>query len=322
VLPTRPNVYGLWRGTSERWLAVDVHLDTVSVELMTGEPFAGEIAAGRVYGRGAVDTKASLAIVLTLLEALQRTGQRPAANLLIAATVDEEVGATGAPAAAAWIARQGLHIDELLVAEPTQCAPIHGHRGVVRVEFAIQGKAAHSSQPRMGQNAVVAAAQLVLALQAEHERLQQLPAAGLGQADLTVTVIQGGSGINVVPDACRVALDRRVVETESAQAVVAAIQQLAGTVCPLPLTATVQKALDAFYQPATSSLIQQLAAWTGQAPQTAPYGTNAWAYAGVAGQRVVFGPGSIDQAHGAVEWVEIGQLAAAAAVYAHWWGLR
>jgi acetylornithine deacetylase/succinyl-diaminopimelate desuccinylase-like protein len=320
VFPSRPNVYGIWRGDSERWLAVDVHLDTVSVELMTDEPFAGQIADGRVYGRGAVDTKASLAIVLTLLEELQRRGRRPAVNLLIAATVDEEVGATGAPAAAAWIARQGLRIDELLIAEPTECAPIHGHRGVVRVEFAIQGKAAHSSQPRMGQNAVVAAAQLVLALQAEHERLQQLPAAGLGQADLTVTVIQGGSGINVVPDACRVALDRRVVETESARAVVAGIQELAGAACPLPFTHTVQKSLDAFYQSATSSFIQQIAEWTGQSPQTAPYGTNAWAYAAVADQRVVFGPGSIDQAHGAVEWVTLTELERAAAIYARWWG--
>jgi acetylornithine deacetylase/succinyl-diaminopimelate desuccinylase-like protein len=321
VLPGRPNVYGRWRGDSERWLAVDVHLDTVSVELMTGEPFAGQIADGRVYGRGAVDTKASLAIVLALLEALQRTGQRPAANLLIAATVDEEIGATGAPAAAAWIARQGLRIDELLVAEPTDCAPIHGHRGVVRIEFAIQGKAAHSSQPHMGQNAVVAAARLVLALQAEHERLQGLPAVGLGHADLTVSVIEGGSGINVVPDACRVALDRRVIETEAASAVVAGIQALAGAACPLPMTNTVQKSLDAFYQPVTSPFIQQLAEWTGQAPQTAPYGTNAWAYAQVAEQRVVFGPGSIDQAHGAVEWVTLAELERAAAVYARWWGL-
>src|SRR6188474_2289775 len=56
VFPGRPNVYAIWRGTSNRWLAVDVHMDTVGVETMEGDPFDGRVADGRVYGRGAVDT--------------------------------------------------------------------------------------------------------------------------------------------------------------------------------------------------------------------------------------------------------------------------
>lgn len=321
VLPNRPNVYGLWRGASERWLAVDVHLDTVSVEGMTGDPFDGRIAQGRVYGRGSVDTKASLAIVLALLEAMQASDTRLAANLLIAATVDEEVGATGAPAAADWMRRQGLTVDELVVAEATSLAPIYGHKGVVRIEFQIEGIAAHSSQPHMGQNAVLAGARLALALQAEHERLQAQPPAGLGLPALTVTILQGGAGINVVPAACRLALDRRVVDGERATAVVAQLRGLAQAACPLPLTMTVQKEIDAFFQPSDASFVRQLCAWAGQAPQTAPYGTNAWAYAEVARQRVVFGPGSIDQAHAAEEWVEIAAMEQVAAIYARWWGL-
>jgi acetylornithine deacetylase len=210
----------------------------------------------------------------------------------------------------------------LLVAEPTLCTPIHGHKGVVRLEFQIQGKATHSAQPHLGQNAVVAAAQLVMALQAEHERLQTLPAAALGQAFLTVTILQGGTGINVVPDHCRLALDRRVVNTESAATVVSNIRQLVQQQCPLPWQMKVQKELDAFYQPADSPWIQQLVAWSGQQPEVAPYGTNAWAYAEVAKERVVFGPGSIDQAHGAEEWVEIAELEKAAALYAQWWGIQ
>jgi acetylornithine deacetylase/succinyl-diaminopimelate desuccinylase-like protein len=321
VLPGRPNIYGLWRGEQERWLAVDVHLDTVSVELMSGDPFDGRIADGRVYGRGAVDTTASLAIMLALLEAMQQTGRRPAANVLIAATVDEEVGATGAPAAGQWILRQGLQIAELLVGEATLCAPIHGHKGVVRLEFHVRGKSVHSSQPHLGQNAVVAAAQLVMAMQAEHERLQRQPPAELGLPALTVSIIRGGSGINVVPDACQVSVDRRVVDGEQAVAVVAQLHELAMASSPLPVSMVVQKEIDAFYQAPNSPWIRQLVEWTGHAPQLAPYGTNAWGYAGVAAERVVFGPGSIDQAHGAEEWVAIAQLEEAVALYARWWGL-
>lgn len=322
VLPGRPNVYGIWRGRAEHWLAVDVHLDTVGVEQMSADPFSGLIANGRVYGRGAVDDKASLAVVLGVLEAMHQTGQRPAANLLIAATADEEVGATGAPAAARWIRERGLPISQMIVAEPTLCTPIHGHKGVVRLAYHIQGKATHSSQPHLGQNAVVAAAHLVTALQAEQERLQQIPPqTALGPGYLTVTLIQGGVGINIVPDACHVSIDRRVIPGEMAHEVSVALAALGKSATPLPLTVEPLLALDAFYQPLESPLIRQLSAWSGQMPAVAPYGTNAWAYADVCAERVVFGPGSIDQAHGAEEWVEISELAKAAEIYARWWGV-
>lgn len=321
VLPNRPNVYGIWRGQSDRWLAVDVHTDTVGVEQMTGDPFSGAVRDGNVNGRGAVDDKATLAVLLAVLEAMQQRGETPAANLLIAATVDEEVGATGAPAAAAWLRRQGITVDELIVAEPTLCTPIHGHKGVVRLALTVQGKAAHSSQPYLGHNAIVGAAQVIMGLQEEHDRLQTLEPSPLGNPMLTVTLVNGGVGINVVPDACTVALDRRVVVGEKAATVAANLQALAQQHAFLPLNVEALLSLDAFYQPPTSSLIGNLVAWSGAAPQLAPYGTNAWAYQDVAQQCVVFGPGSIDQAHGAEEWVSLDELAKAAAIYARWWGV-
>src|SRR5205085_3937751 len=71
VLPGRRNVYAIWEGTGSGWAAVDTHVDTVGVEVMTGDPFSGDVVNGRVHGRGAVDTKATLAVVLALLEELQ-----------------------------------------------------------------------------------------------------------------------------------------------------------------------------------------------------------------------------------------------------------
>src|SRR3954470_17854406 len=171
VLPGRPNVYGIWRGTSARWAALDVHMDTVGVEQMLGAPFGGELRDGRVYGRGAADTKASLAVALALLAALRRAGETPATNLVIAATADEETSARGAPAFAAWVRRRSIALDQLMVAEPTLCRPVHGHKGVVRLAFDIAGLPAHSSQPQLGKNAITAAAHLALAFDAEHRRL-------------------------------------------------------------------------------------------------------------------------------------------------------
>jgi acetylornithine deacetylase/succinyl-diaminopimelate desuccinylase-like protein len=79
--------------------------------------------------------------------------------------------------------------------------------------------------------------------------------------------------------------------------------------------------IDAFYQPPDTPWIRQLAGWSGKEPTIVPYGTNAWAYGGLAGECVVIGPGSIDQAHGQEEWVEISELEKLANIYARWWGI-
>jgi len=321
ILPGRSNVYAIWPGRTDRWLAVDIHTDTVGVEQMTDPPFDGRIADGRVYGRGAVDTKASLAVVLALLEAMHADGTQPLDNLLIAATVDEETGATGAPGFATWLRARNLVLDELVVSEPTGCTPVHGHKGLVRMEFTAHGLTAHSAQPHLGKNAILAAARVALALEAEHNRLQTISASALGIPQLTVVLVQGGIGRNVVPDTCTLAIDRRLTDGEDPQTVTEQLIGLATAASPLPLTTEIWRQIPAFFQPADSGLVTRMAAWSGQPPSVAPYGTNAWAYGDVARERIVLGPGSIDQAHGAVEWVEIGELEKLAGVYARWWGL-
>ena len=97
VYPGRPNTYGLWRGRTDRWIAVDVHIDTVGVETIIGDPFDGRLDNGRIYGRGAVDTKASLGVVLALLEDMQRRREVLRPNLVVCASSDEETGCGGAP---------------------------------------------------------------------------------------------------------------------------------------------------------------------------------------------------------------------------------
>jgi acetylornithine deacetylase/succinyl-diaminopimelate desuccinylase-like protein len=89
--------------------------------------------------------------------------------------------------------------------------------------------------------------------------------------------------------------------------------------CPLPVSASVALARDCFYRPPDTAWLKRLAEWTGQAPMTVPYCTNAWAYGDVARECVVLGPGSIDQAHAAEEWVEIEQLHKLASLYRRWW---
>lgn len=319
VLPGRPNVYGIWRGRSQRWAALDIHTDTVGVEQMPNDPFKAVVRHGRVYGRGAVDTKASLAVILALLESLQQSGQQLDANLIVGATADEEVLALGAPVYANWLKKRGLVVDQMIVAEPTLCGPVYGHTGVIRLAFEVQGVAAHSSKPHQGKNAITAAAHLLLAIDAEHQRLQsETPLTELGRPTLTATIIQGGRGQNVVPDSCTVTIDRRVVAGESLEGTIADLSNLAHSASPLPLRVRQLLALGSFLHRPDSAWVQKLASWGGQAATIAPYGTNAWAYNDVARECIVLGPGSIDQAHGIEEWVEIDQLHRLAQIYTNW----
>jgi acetylornithine deacetylase/succinyl-diaminopimelate desuccinylase-like protein len=145
---------------------------------------------------------------------------------------------------------------------------------------------------------------------------------GLGLPKLTVTLIEGGQGENVVPDSCRIFVDRRTVAGEKPLEVAAALEKLAQQACPLPVTMKLKVQCEAFLQPPDTPWVRQLAEWSGLAPTVVPYGTNACAYAGLARECVIIGPGSIDQAHGPEEWVAISELEKIAGIYARWWGIK
>lgn len=319
VFPQRPNVYAYFEGKSDKLMAVDVHMDTVDVLHMTDPPFDGRVEDGRVWGRGAVDTKATHAIMLALVEQLYKRRLQPQHNLLVVGTVSEEYGGYGAKSFADWARRERLHINQMMVAEPTLCAPIYAHKGVMGGTIHVHGRAAHSSTPDEGANAITAAAKIILALEAEHQRLQKQNATtALGNGVLSVTLINGGNGHNVIPDHCQLTLNRRLTAFEDPQVVATHLEQVIVDASPVPVTIELRDGLPALYQEPDSKWVQDLAAWSGQSPAVAPYGTNALSYSGLAEDTVVFGPGSIDQAHKAQEWVTLTELEKAAEIYCRW----
>lgn len=319
--PGRPNVYGIWRNPdSDRWIGLDVHTDTVGVEQMPGDPFSGEIRDAKVWGRGSVDNKASLATALSVLQAMRAEGRRPGANLIIAAVADEEMALGGAYVFDAWLRRRGIRLDELVVAEPTLCAPCHGHMGSGRVEFTVHGVSTHTSQPHLGRNAIIGAARIAMALQAEHDRLQTLPPTPVGRGQASVIQIAGGRAPNIVPDVATIGVNRRLTTAENENATMAALAQLGKDAAGLPVDTVIPKPMSAFLQDRDSEMVRRFGAWSGQAPVTVPYCSDASAYRSDTARNIlVMGPGSIDQAHGSEEWVAVSELARLAEVYRRWW---
>eukprot|EP00053_Salpingoeca_punica_P010334 m.93004 g.93004 ORF g.93004 m.93004 type:complete len:400 (+) comp15353_c0_seq1:44-1243(+) len=317
VQPGRPNLYALFRcPTSDKWLGIDTHGDTVSVENMVGSPFSGQLDSdGRIHGRGSCDTKATFAICLTLLRELKAAGIPLRHNLLVAATIDEETTTIGADAFREWMVAHKILIDELVVAEPTLCRPINGHKGVSRLQVNLRGLAAHSSAPALGKNAVIAAAQLVLAYQKEHERMQEDKEPGpLGHSSMAPTLVSGGTGINIIPPVASVSVDCRVITTQTANGMIERMKSVAeDTLRDSPhvtgMDFSVLSASGAFFQDPSHAFVQRMAAWSGLEPHTVAFGTNASAYDSTLCKAcVVMGPGSIEQAHQADEWIAVSEL--------------
>jgi len=320
VVDGRNNVYARFPGQTDRVITVDVHLDTVGVEHMTDPAFDGRIEGDRVYGRGSVDTKASLAIVLAVLEEMRTAGEQPVPTVNVVGTVAEEMGGLiGAAGYRDWLLANGDHVDQMIVAEPTMCAPVHGHKGGVGLEVTVHGHAAHSSKPHLGQNAISGAARIIAAIDAEQERLDSTPPpTAVGNGSVAVLEVNGGVARNIIPPHCDLFAGRRCAPGEDPELIFEQLSTLMREAAhPLKTDITMANgfAAAAFYQEPDSALVQILAGLASTEPDVASYGSNALQYAEVASEIVVFGPGSIDQAHQAVEWIDIAEIDKAAAIY-------
>jgi acetylornithine deacetylase/succinyl-diaminopimelate desuccinylase-like protein len=327
VLDGRPNVYGWFPGRTDRLVVLDVHTDTVTVENMIEPPFDGRIEDGHVHGRGALDTKASLGVICALLEQWRRDGLRPGPTVLVAGTISEEAGGLlGASAFRRWAQREGLQIDQLVISEPTQCRPVHGHKGAIGVRVTVLGESAHSSTPDLGRNAVYAAARVVAAIEAYHGELVVRPATtAVGTGTATVSMISGGVAPNVVPDRCTLVIGRRLVPGEDPAVEYDALCDIVRNASILPVEIeALSPSPDgapgsaAFYQPPDATLLSVLAASCATTPTTAPFGTNALRYQDFAAEVCVFGPGNIDDAHRSTERVAIADLERTARAFTAW----
>jgi succinyl-diaminopimelate desuccinylase len=330
VLPGRPNVTLTLPGTEERparrlerprRLLFDVHLDTVPIEGMT-DPLTPRIAGGRMWGRGTCDTKGSLAATLVALRRLAAQPGPRRHEVALLCTVDEEYLKRGVLHAV----QHGLSASAAIVGEPTNLRPVVAHKGAVRWRLITHGRAAHTSRPESGNNAVY---QMVEVIEELRERLE--PALGQGRhplltpPTLTVGRIEGGVGVNIVPERCVIEIDRRTLPQEDPAAILAEIDAMMADLmrrreglrvereAPFLSERGLETAPDApLVQALQGACREVLGEGAAVEPEGVPYGTDATHLQGI--PTVVFGPGDIAQAHTADEWVDLGQVEAGAEI--------
>jgi acetylornithine deacetylase len=312
VMPHRPNVVAHIDAGAEQTLLLEAHLDTVHADGMRVAPFAGEIVDGRLRGRGACDTKGSLAAFMDAICSLVAEKCPLRYNVVLVAVADEEYQFTGAKAAVA----RGLRADFGICGEPTQLHIITAHKGVVRWRLRTSGRAAHSAYPERGKNAIYAMGHVILALEAYAQGLTRRGAhPTLGNPTLSVGVIEGGQAVNIVPDTCCIEIDRRALPGETADEILADVRAALAKVGEWSFDAPHLDAAGMEVSPrlpAISRLQSAIEASGRQAViETAQYATDAGTYAEAGVPCVVFGPGAIADAHTAGESIDIAELVAA-----------
>ncbi|CAM4111015.1 M20 family metallopeptidase [Paenibacillus alkaliterrae] len=325
VRPNRPNVIGMLPGMNPDALGLllEAHMDTVQVTNMTIEPFGANIEDGKLYGRGACDTKASLAAMLTALEWFVMNNVKPPVPVFLAATVDEEVNYLGV----LDVLQTERRFAAAIVGEPTELHTVVAHKGVVRCEIETIGVSAHSSKPEEGLNAISGMLKVIHHIDnVMNDRLRAITHPLVGQATLCVTEIAGGVAPNTIPERCRIKIDRRTIPGEDSEQVWCDLQtemaQFEAFDEKLKVIVHPPFVIDyAMHTSPDSEIVRMLTAAAGSKIGTVrmlgvPYGTDASKLARAGIPSVVFGPGSINQAHTKDEWVELKQVALAAEIIA------
>jgi succinyl-diaminopimelate desuccinylase len=335
VAPGRKNVWAVWEGERPgKTLLFEAHTDVVtegSAEDWDHPPFGAERDGGRIYGRGACDTKGNLAAAVVAVSTIKRSGVPFPGRLILCHPVDEEGMMTGIKA---FIERGHVEgVDAAVVCEPEENQLCVSQKGALRAELTVRGTMAHGAMPQSGVNPVTRAAKFVGEVEElereEIERHGEDPF--LGCPSLTPTILMGpGSGepqINVIPASAYVALDIRTVPAQSHGELVERLEdilaRLASEDPDFDATLEVIEERPPTETPKDEPLVRAMAKaytrLTGEEPTYngvpgATDGTFLHAWAGI--PIVTTGAGDREIPHHADEWVDEEELLATCKLYA------
>jgi acetylornithine deacetylase/succinyl-diaminopimelate desuccinylase family protein len=211
----RANVMAVLKGNRPgKTLLYQGHIDVVPavVSEWSIPPYEGVIRDGKLYGRGSADMKSGVAAMIEATLWLKRNKVPLAGDLVLGFVADEEVSNKGTYK----MLNDGLQADFCVISEPTSLDIVLGHRGVLAMEVTFLGKSVHSAQWHTGINAITKAVDFINRTREFYDSiLSKKSHPLLGPPTLNVAVIDGGKKFNVIPDQCRIELDRRILVGES-----------------------------------------------------------------------------------------------------------
>ncbi|WP_286797462.1 acetylornithine deacetylase [Psychrobacter sp. UBA6291] len=306
-------------------LVLSGHTDVVPIDGQdwTSEPFTATIRGDKLYGRGACDMKGFIACALTLLPQavkLSNAGQlrRP---LHLALSFDEEVGCLGAPLLLADLKARGITPDYCIVGEPTNMAMVVAHKGIAVYRCRVHGKSAHSSLTAQGVNAISYASRLIgyvdelaqeISHRSDNDGLFDVP-----YSTLSVGTIQGGTATNIVPNLCEFTFDYRNLPHMTQDDILAPIAakvaelstQMQARAADTGIELLQEESVPAMTDNDSAELQALIIALTGDDTRhKVAYATEGGQFTNSGIPTIICGPGSIEQAHKADEYVALSEM--------------
>lgn len=302
-------------------IALSGHTDVVPVDgqKWDTDPFQLTQKDGRYYGRGTSDMKGFLACVLAAVPQFKSAALKKPIHIVF--SYDEEIGCLGVRP---MIAEMGTRLPlprVVIVGEPTDMRVVDAHKGPVRWQVDIAGRAAHSSMSHLGVNAIMVAGQILgelARIEADLWADLQDPRFEPPYPTLQVTTIEGGTASNIVPVSCRFGFEVRSMPGLDVEAIEKRVQRFIERECLPAMRAVAPEAgitvartnyVPPFGSKPGSEAVALALLLAGQNETFAvSYATEAGLFQDAGAPSVVCGPGNIAQAHTANEWVAISEL--------------
>ena len=211
-------------GDGGRTIALNAHGDVVPPgEGWTKNPYGGEIANGKIYGRASAVSKCDFSTFTFAVRALEAVAKPTQGGIELIFTYDEEFGGEVGPA---WLLQHKIIQPDLVIAAGFSYQVITAHNGCLQIELTVHGKMAHAAVPHTGIDALQGANRILTALFAQNALYQSISSKveGITHPYLNVGFISGGTNTNVVPGKVVLKLDRRMIPEEDPVAVEASIR--------------------------------------------------------------------------------------------------
>jgi len=320
---TKANLFATLGPEKSGGIVLSGHSDVVPVtdQDWSSDPFRMCRRDGRLYGRGTCDMKGFIAAAIAMAPTFaQAVRDRP---LHFAFTYDEEVGCIGAGHLAQSFDTLGIMPSVAILGEPTQMKVIDGHKGCYEYTTRFQGLEGHGSAPDLGVNAVEYAARYVAFLLDLKDDLRAMAPADSPfdppWTTVNVGALHGGSAHNVIASKAQVDWEMRPVQKCDADFVNARLRQYCEDVLLPKMQAVFPAAaiktqvvgeVDGLVPALENEARQIVSALTGRNhAEVVPFGTEAGIFQNLGMDVVICGPGSIEQAHKADEFLALDQLA-------------